>query len=128
MYRRWAPKCALPGCINHVGYHKKNGTYFKWKTVCEQHRKNRKFEVDIWKMERGCANVDSRHGFKCTSHITEPGQLDIHHLDGNRQNQEPENLEVLCKICHTRVSYSEEHHKNRYVNKVHLDKNLFEIV
>jgi 5-methylcytosine-specific restriction endonuclease McrA len=31
------------------------------------------------------------------------GRLDIHHKDGDKQNQSPENLTVLCRSCHMQV-------------------------
>ena len=34
-----------------------------------------------------------------------PDALDVHHLDGNHQNNSPENLERICRSCHIR-----EHH------------------
>lgn len=125
-YKRWAPRCTLPGCINTVSYHKKNGNQYKWKMFCEAHRTIRKFEVDAWKMKTGCENVDAHHGFKCTSHITDASQLDVNHIDGDRQNGDENNLEILCKVCHQRVTIDNGHHTNRYVNCVELDPNLFE--
>lgn len=29
--------------------------------------------------------------------------LEVHHVDGNRTNNEPDNLKVLCKECHSSV-------------------------
>ncbi|TFG24210.1 MAG: hypothetical protein EU529_04875 [Promethearchaeota archaeon] len=41
---------------------------------------------------------------KCRRHEINPytrkSPLDIHHIDGNRQNNRPENLELLCPNCH----------------------------
>ena len=94
--------------------------------VCEYHRKTGKAAVDKWKMDTGCENKDFRHGFLCTSHITAPNQLEVNHRDGNRHNQNPENLEILCGVCHRRVTLDNQHHKTRYSNQVILDTNLFE--
>ena len=52
-----------------------------------------------------CENTDGRLGFKCTTTIvTLPGDwngmLDVDHKDGNPSNNNPENLQTLCKCCH----------------------------
>ena len=123
--KNYAPKCAVPSCTNRVGYHstkpKKNGgTSVKYKMCCDLHRGSKKSEVDNWKMSIGCQNTDAHHGFKCTATIFSPEQLDINHIDGNRTNNDPSNLEVLCKNCHAKVTIQEKHHHNRYTNEVDL--------
>ena len=126
-YKTWAPKCALPGCENIVAYHKKNGNSYKWKMFCSPHRGTLKMAVDQWKLSIGCENVDARYGFVCTSNITDSSQLDVNHVDGDRHNQTANNLEILCKVCHMRVTVDNNHHTTRYVNQVYLDPNLFEV-
>jgi len=115
----YAPECSYPGCSNKVGYHEKylkeDGTPgAKWKRCCEFHRTVQKSAVDIFKIKSGCANVDARHGFKCTSTILGPEQLDINHIDGDRHNNDESNLECLCKVCHSRVTTINKHNLNRY--------------
>jgi 5-methylcytosine-specific restriction endonuclease McrA len=128
-YKLWAPTCAVPECNNKVGYHKKQGTIFKWKMFCEPHRDpaQLKAEADRWKMLQGCSNTDAHHGFKCTSHISDASQLDVNHIDGDRLNQVDTNLEILCKVCHQRVTMDNGHHTTRYSNQVYLNPQLFEI-
>jgi len=133
VHKCYAPQCALPRCISKVSYHNKNtkkstgtGSY-KWKNFCEFHRKEGKSEVDRWKMKQGCANIDAHHGFKCTATILGPEQLQVNHQDGNRQNTDIDNLEILCANCHARVTISENHHLNRYDNSVSLSKDLWEV-
>ena len=123
-----APTCALPGCIRKVAYHntkaKTNGTTsVKYKMFCEHHRKRGKAAVDQWKLNQGCSNIDAHHGFKCTATIFGAEQLDINHIDGNRYNSDLENLEVLCRNCHSRVTVQENHHLNRYSNQVDTSNN-----
>ena len=48
-----------------------------------------------------CENVDGRLGYKCTAKIVWNGQLDTDHVDGNPSNQAEENLQTLCKNCHS---------------------------
>lgn len=128
----WAPKCALPDCTNRVGYHKKynragQSPGYRWKMFCNFHRGAGKVVVDSWKLKQGCANTDAHHGFKCTSHITGPEQLDINHIDGDRHNNNSENLECLCGVCHSRVTIDNGHYLNRYSNQVELNPDLFEV-
>jgi uncharacterized protein YlaI len=127
----YAPVCAYKDCTNKVGYHnvttEKNGTIsVSWKNCCEPHRNERKLEVDNWKLQQGCSNVDAHHGFKCTATIMYPEQLDINHIDGNRKNNNPANKEILCKNCHARVTIQNKHHLNRYIYDTILPTELFE--
>jgi 5-methylcytosine-specific restriction endonuclease McrA len=120
-YKIHAPACAMPECSNLVGYHKKyikeDGTPgFKWKSACEQHRTDEKMKFDEWKTEVGCENHDGHYGFDCPTvgSILTATMIDINHKDGNRKNNNPSNLERLCRCCHGQVTIQEGHHKNRY--------------
>lgn len=42
------------------------------------------------------ADACSRCGFEAEH----PCQLDVHHLDGNHGNNDPDNLDTLCANCH----------------------------
>lgn len=39
-------------------------------------------------------------GYRCVNCYTTGGELDVHHADGNRANNDQSNLIVLCKPCH----------------------------
>jgi hypothetical protein len=102
-------KCSMPNCPNTVGQHSK--TKNTSKQVCSAHRTKRKNEVDTWKMQQGCANHNGHYGFPCVcSTILDPATLDINHIDGNNGNRDPSNIEVLCKMCHTKVTMNSGHH------------------
>jgi len=54
-----------------------------------------------------CENKDSVLGFKCpmdpSCYAEFPGVCyDMDHIDGNHNNNTPENLMTICKICHAR--------------------------
>ena len=126
----YSPMCALPGCTNRASYHnagkKLNGSLTaKWKMFCTPHRSTRKHEVDNWKMKQKCSNIDAHHGFVCTATILYPEQLDVNHIDGDRHNNDPKNLECLCRNCHVSVTKQNGHHLTRYVNEVKLNPEMF---
>ena len=105
-------KCSMPSCWNTVGQHSTQRN--KNKQVCERHRNARKSEVDKWKLQQGCANRDSHYGFPCVcTTIFEPSTLDINHIDGNNDNRDPANIEVLCAMCHRTATIRQKHHLNQ---------------
>jgi hypothetical protein len=117
----------MPNCHNTVGQHSKRTN--KNKQVCSAHRTHRKNEVDHWKLNQGCSNKDGHYGFICVCRtIIDPATLDINHIDGNNGNRDPSNVEVLCKMCHTKVTLKLEHHKQiTPTRRMKIaDTNLFE--
>lgn len=119
-------KCSFPTCGNTVGQHSK--ALNKNKQVCEQHRTTRKGEVDRWKLAQGCANHAGHYGFLCSCPtILDPVQLDINHIDGNNDNRDPSNVEVLCAMCHRMVTKLGDHHlsSNTKRTPVFADTGLF---
>lgn len=131
IYKTWAPKCALPGCIHNVGYHssriKKDGTVgYKWKTFCESHRTVNKAARDIFLKSRGgCENRDARCGWVCGDPDTL--SLTIDHWDGNKHNNNQDNLVVLCANCHNRKTKNNKDTLTRYFNAVVLNPELWDI-
>jgi len=129
-YKMWAPMCAMRGCENTVGYHKmytkRNGSFgFNWKRCCEEHRTTKKSDVDFFKMARGCENRDGRYGFECTATIQNSCQIDIHHKDGNHNNNADSNIECLCGNCHGLVTLMNGDHLTNYDYNHTLDNTLF---
>lgn len=118
LYKAHAPKCALPNCTTHVGYHHKglkdDGTpWFSWKTFCEHHRNVGRAERDTFiKSKGGCENRDARLGWKCGDPTTP--SLTVDHWDGNKHNNNQENLVVLCANCHNRKTKEFKDHLTRY--------------
>jgi hypothetical protein len=64
--------------------------------------------------------VDQKYKFKTCEHCgfkaIHPGQLDIDHQDGNSRNNDPKNLQCLCKNCHALKTILQGDTKNRYNN------------
>jgi 5-methylcytosine-specific restriction endonuclease McrA len=44
--------------------------------------------------------------------------FDVHHIDYNKENCEPENLITLCKKCHLKTNKNREYWKNYLKNKI----------
>lgn len=131
IYKNWAPKCALPDCCNRVGYHssylKQDGSRgYKWKTFCDQHRTvNKAARNAFLKSRGGCENRDGRVGFVCTDPST--NSLSIDHWDGNKHNNNQDNLVVLCANCHQEKTKRAKDTQGRYSYMVPLDPELWEV-
>lgn len=130
--KNWAPVCTMPDCTNRVGYHKRypkeDGTPgFKWMSACDYHRTTGKVAFNEWKISAGCENADGHYGFPCPSRWSKltPSMIDINHIDGDRKNSDPSNLERLCRCCHGEVTILQGHHKNRYTNIPRTFSDLF---
>lgn len=46
-------------------------------------------------------------GFGICKNCGKEGRLEIHHVDGNRRNNEDENLIAICPSCHKKIHYRE---------------------
>lgn len=126
-------KCALEGCNKKVGYHKTypkldGTTGVKWKTFCEYHRRHpmgRKERENFLKSKGGCANRIGILGHICQDPDTP--SLTIDHWDGNRHNNNPDNLVVLCANCHNVKTKLFKDHLKKSTLEVQLVGELFEI-
>ena len=100
------PKCVNKGCDNNVIV--RDWKYFSFKHVCSN-CKNRELNglpprdgVTSYK-KNYCENKDSRLGFPCP--VVENFKFPMNvlhgdHIDGNHENNEENNLQTLCSICH----------------------------
>ena len=122
----------MPGCLLKVSYHEKytkqdgTGIGYKWMQACREHRTSSKDQYDAYKMSKGCENKDGRYGFACTATIEDSCQIDVHHKDGNKRNNEESNKECLCRNCHGYVTKKNQDHQNRYDNRVQLNPALWD--
>ena len=124
------PRCTIEDCESPqaiIGC-RKDGTP-RYRKVCDNHHSKMtaakhglNYIVDITARRKGfsstteytntlhpyrkhrkkyCENIDGRLGYTCTTTIVHDVQLDTDHKDGNHLNNDPENLQTLCKCCHS---------------------------
>ena len=109
-----APKCININCARDVCYSHthKSGTK-RWRPVCGRchlasYGAKPLDEGVIAVKKEYCENRDGRYGYECNAHRPYPGVLELDHIDGDRCNNVPDNIQTLCKNCHSYKS-----HKNR---------------
>ena len=111
------PECININCNNNVTYSRTNADGTKrWRPVCDKcHRASYGAiplrEGIIVVKKDYCENVDSRFGYKCTAHIPYSGALELDHIDGNQVNNKLNNIQTLCKVCHSYKSHKNEDYK-----------------
>lgn len=91
--------CVIPGCLNHQ---QSNGADGSYKLTCSHHNRVRypKMGTNGYEKKNYCENIDGRHGFKCENKLRYMEELEIHHKDGDRSNNDLLNKETLCANCH----------------------------
>lgn len=98
------PKCAIDDCeklARSSGEYSKFG-FKQYKRYCNMHSKQLhtpQFRYRQHKKDR-CA--------RCGFVPTHTGQLDVDHIDNNHKNNDPANLQTLCKNCHALKTYAPE--------------------
>ena len=106
------PICVNHGCNNPVIYSRKNEDGSKrWRVHCSPcqkasyGRKPHRPGVIPYKTGK-CSNIDGHLGFFCYVKWDEipnhslKGITEIDHKDGNYHNNDLDNLDELCMICH----------------------------
>jgi hypothetical protein len=106
------PTCINQGCNNNVAV--RNWGNWSFKSECSRCATDRKRgiirEGIVIHKKKYCENIDGHLGFKCPVPTKESwmgfevGCLDLDHVDGNHDNNEPDNVKTYCKICHSRKS------------------------
>ena len=113
----------LPICINegcnknvHVRKYNQDGS-IDCRTECYTcHRGGRNRPGVKQHKKDYCENIDGRLEFKCEAVIINGCQLEMDHIDGDRFNNVPENVQTLCKNCHaikTRTSGDNANNRNK---------------
>lgn len=100
-------------CINEGCIKKRHYTGSKYRPYCgrchEASYGKRSYASGVRPIKKEyCENIDGRLGYKCTSTINGSHQLDLDHKDGNDNNNIPENIQTLCKVCHSDKTKTEK--------------------
>lgn len=134
------PQCQEPGCTNpaaKIRTNKETG-WITWRRRCSQcHNKHTAAKhglssiLEITARRNGfstatdytnskhpylkyrktyCENTDGRLGFVCTTTIVWQGMLDVDHINGDPSNNDPANLQTICKCCHAYKGWKEKDH------------------
>lgn len=61
-----------------------------------------------WERPYIASKGDACENPSCTATIVHPCQLDVHHVDGDHNNNDPANLATLCSNCHRLVTWELE--------------------
>ena len=112
------PTCININCGRPVSYsHTHRNGSKRWRPVCGRCQKasygGRLLDEGVIAVKKTyCENHDERLGYKCTATIPYPGALELDHIDGNVLNNIVDNIQTLCKVCHSYKS-----HKNNDFKK-----------
>jgi 5-methylcytosine-specific restriction endonuclease McrA len=115
------PICININCTRPVAYsHTKKSGAKRWRPVCSRcHLASygaKPLDEGIVEVKKTyCENIDARlKEYKCTTTIPYKGALELDHIDGNVLNNTVDNIQTLCKVCHSYKSHlSNDFKKNR---------------
>ena len=112
---RSLPVCINDGCNRNVVV--RSWSNWSFKTECGSCCKARTtgkrgpaMEGITIHKKQYCENVDSRLGWKCPVdpsawiELNMLNALDLEHLAGDHDNNIPENVDTICKLCHGKKS------------------------
>ena len=104
---KYRPECISIGCNKFVTYSNKSSAGLPtWRSHCgrchEASGGRGTFAPGVTSIKKDyCENVDGRLGYICTSTIQNSCQLDLDHIDGEHYNHVSENIQTICKNCHS---------------------------
>lgn len=110
----YRPKCVNEGC-NRLAHHvRRNGNgEIRYRPVCSEcHRADMgeiPYKAGVTPRRKGvCENI-GQYGFVCINKKFDVKryQTDLHHKDHDPRNNDPSNIDELCKECHN------EHHAQK---------------
>jgi hypothetical protein len=105
------PKCINEGCTKPVAIRHWSNALPSLKTECSTcssaRIKNKKIDGVTFHKKQICENKDGILGFTCAMdkeryHEFPSDCYEMDHLDGNHENNTPNNVKTYCSICHKR--------------------------
>ena len=90
--------------------------HFNWKGGIDK-----KYPVSIW-TPRLRKIIRKRDNYKCQICGEWDYNLDVHHLDENKQNCEQKNLITLCRSCHMKIHFGNKNIKNLEMEAIRLGR------
>ena len=121
------PTCINLNCERLVVYsHTKKSGDKRWRPVCGRcHLASygaKPLDEGVVEVKKTyCENIDERLDYKCTATIPYKGALELDHIDGNVLNNVVDNVQTLCKVCHSYKSHkSNDFKKNRNKQPIKL--------
>ena len=100
-WRRWCRSCHSTRTAEKHGLRNlgeviaKNAGFDSFTEYKNSTHPYRKFRKDY------CENIDGRLGFNCNYSVVWAGILDVDHINGDPRDHREENLQTLCKNCHS---------------------------
>ena len=115
-YKEFKPICINEGCGSYVHTRKvnKNATYDIRSECYKCHDGFRNRPGVIPHKKTYCENKDGRLGFKCVADITDSCMLEMDHIDSDKWNNVPNNVQTLCRNCHSyKTKYNGDSKNNK---------------
>lgn len=92
---------------------------------CNRDCYNKRRKISLKRLKRGTKYYDNLlNNSKCKCGVLDKYLLQIHHKDGNHNNNEPNNLEIVCANCHIKRHLKKDKKGNLIYNPKYLTINL----
>jgi len=121
----WRPEVRVKISMNHADVSGKNGPMYgrRGEDAPGWIDGRNSYSGDIWR-RIAFANIKDKHCEICGCEIEESRKLHIHHIDKNRENNNLDNLMIVCVKCHNTVLHPRERNKlGQFVSKKEGDNN-----
>ncbi len=124
-YKEFRPTCINEGCDRVVQTRKinKNGTYDIRAECYKCHGGFRNRPGVNPHKKTTCENTDGRLGFTCVATIEDSCMLEMDHIDSDKWNNVPDNIQTLCRNCHAyKTKYNGDSKNNKTILYTDLDE------
>ena len=101
-YKEFRPTCINEGCeiLVHTTGVNKNGTY-RIRAECYKCHNGFRNRPGVTPHKKTyCENRDGRLGIVCEAKIEDSCMLEMDHINSDKWNNDPDNVQTLCRNCH----------------------------